>query len=105
MVSMVTSSPLAMVRTGFKLASKKPQWQVSGLECRWWCVMTVVFLAGLVGAPGIMRGNPHLSNKAAERQLDRRGGPAYDSEYQLARNVHCERDRGLFFVLFKTLGL
>ena len=34
MVSMVTSSPLAMVRTGFNLASKKPQWQVSGLECR-----------------------------------------------------------------------
>ena len=34
MVSMVTSSPLAMVRTGFSLASKKPQWQVSGLECR-----------------------------------------------------------------------
>ena len=28
------SSPLLMVRTGFSLASKKPQWQVSGLECR-----------------------------------------------------------------------
>ena len=35
MVSMVTSSPLAMVSTGFSLASKKPQWQVSGLACRW----------------------------------------------------------------------
>ncbi len=33
-VSMVTSSPLAMVSTGFSFASKKPQWQVSGLECR-----------------------------------------------------------------------
>ena len=33
-VSTVTSSPLAMVSTGFSLASKKPQWQVSGLECR-----------------------------------------------------------------------
>jgi len=29
-VSTVTSSPLAMVSTGFNFASKKPQWQVSG---------------------------------------------------------------------------
>jgi hypothetical protein len=35
MVSIVISSPLAMVSTGFYFASKKPQWQVSGLACRW----------------------------------------------------------------------
>ena len=29
---LVISSPLFTVRTGFSLASKKPQWQVSGLE-------------------------------------------------------------------------
>ena len=34
MVSTVTSSPLSMVSTGFSFASKKPQWQVSGLDCR-----------------------------------------------------------------------
>jgi uncharacterized SAM-binding protein YcdF (DUF218 family) len=43
--------------------------------------------------------------KAAERQLDRLVRPAYHSEYQLPRNVHCERDHGLFFVLSKTLGI
>jgi uncharacterized SAM-binding protein YcdF (DUF218 family) len=33
------------------------------------------------------------------------GRPAYDSQYQLPRNVHRERDHGLFFVLSKTLGI
>src|SRR6202048_3688083 len=71
--------------------------------------MTVVFSSACWYAirrrAGAMRGNPHLSNKAAERQLDRRVGPAYDSEYQLRRDVHCERDHGLFLVLSKTLGI
>jgi hypothetical protein len=33
-VSTVTVSPLAIVRTGFRVASKKPQWQVLPLAFR-----------------------------------------------------------------------
>src|SRR5579864_6258437 len=36
-LSRVTVSPEAMLSTGFSPASKKPQWQVSGLARKTWC--------------------------------------------------------------------
>lgn len=67
MVSMVTSSPLAIVRTGFSVASKKPQWQVSGLEMQVVVRHDRNFLAGLVVILFVIAGvagNPSFSNKA-----------------------------------------